>query len=146
VPPTPTGTRVDFLHFFESVLWKTREVPQFTFPIVRVLPGTLFRVLKTLPVPVHPTPVPVEVTSPRDEEQGSGSQDCSSGVLPALPASSDISPSHVLEVASPSYSLVPDQCPPLDIAEFSPYDKEPSPTSHGLLPDYPLVLPEDSDC
>ncbi len=63
-------TRVEFLRFLENVLWKAGDdVPQFTFPIVRVLPGTLLRFLNPAPVPVQPPAVLIEEISPSDEEQ-----------------------------------------------------------------------------
>jgi len=58
-------TRVDFLHFLENVLWKTGEVPQFSFLVVGVLPGTLLKVLSRLAVPVQPPPLCLEAISPQ---------------------------------------------------------------------------------
>ncbi len=75
-------TRADFLHFLENDFWTTGEVPQFTFPIVGVLPGTVLKVLQSPAVPVQDSPSMILGLCPRDEEQGSTSQECLPQALP----------------------------------------------------------------
>jgi len=83
-------TRANFLHFLEDVLWKTREVPQFSFPVVGVLPGTLFRVLSRPPVPVQVLP-PVQLNiGLNNEEQVLSGQESFLEVLSVLQASPDV--------------------------------------------------------
>ncbi len=86
-------TQVNFLCFLENVLWKTGEVPQFNFPVVGVLPGTLLKVWSRPAVPVQPPQVCIEEVSPQAEEQVLSSQESSLEVAPVLSASPDISPS-----------------------------------------------------
>jgi len=95
-------TRADFLHYLEGVLWKSGEVPPFTFPIIRVLPGTLLRVLSRPPVPVQVLPLVQPDIGPNDEERVLSSQESSLEVLSVLPASLD----HFLGlVSNPTCSL-----------------------------------------
>jgi len=95
-------TRADFLCYLEGVLWKSGEVPPFTFPIIRVLPGTLLRVLSRPPVPVQVLPLVQPDIGPNDEERVLSSQESSLEVLSVLPASLD----HFLGlVSNPTCSL-----------------------------------------
>jgi len=122
-----------FLCFLENVLWKMGEIPQFSFLVVGVLPGTLLKVLSRPTVPVQDPPLVLPDIGLKDEEQGSPSQECSLEVLPVLAASLDVTPSLVLGVASPSCFLTPAKLLHLDIAELGPNYIELSLSSHGML-------------
>jgi len=140
-------SRVEFFRFLEHVLWETGDVPQFSFPIVGVLPGTLLKVLKTAPVPVQPPPVLIEEVAPDYEEHVLSSKESSPEVAPVLPGSPDVSPSLAFNWVSHSWAPpVPSVWPPLDIEELGPDHIEPTPNNQDSFPDYLLVLPEVPVC
>jgi len=140
-------SRVEFFHFLENVLWETGEVPRFTFPIIRVLPGTLLKVLKTMLVPVQPPPVLIEEIAPNYKEQVLSSKESSPEVAPVLLASLDVQTSLVFNWVSHSWAPpVPTIWPPMEYEELGSYDEGPSPSSHGTFPDYLLVLQEVPVC
>jgi len=64
-------------------------------------------------------------------------------LLSVLPASLDC---FLGLVFNPSCSLAPAEQTTLDTVELSPDNIKPSPTSHDLVLDYLLVLPEVPDC
>jgi len=62
-----------------------------------------------------------------------------------LPVSPDTPPSLVLGITSPTCTMIPVKCPPLDILELGLEVDEPSPPSKGQVSDYLLVLLEVPD-
>jgi len=105
MPPHWLCTRVDFLRFLESILWKAGDVPWFAFPVIG-FPGTLLKVLSRPPVPVQESPPIVPEIGPRAKEQALSSQESSLEVVSVLLASPDASPSLVFILASHSWSPV----------------------------------------
>jgi len=133
-------TWVDFLHFLENVLWKAGDLPQFAFPVIRVLPGTLLRVLSRPPVPVQESTLIVPEIGPMIKK--GASQEYSLEVLSVLLASLDIFVGLVSDLASPSCSPVPAKWPPLDSEGLGPYGKEPSSPSLVLGEASPTCSPD----